>query len=270
MWLFPERQDRLRTRGVTPNATREEGALMQLPLVAPAPVVVEHAQGLRELCENRCPFQHFENSLTGLLVLSNKSMANLSRCLLESADKTNLSRFFSEAPWEEKKGNETRITDMLAQTAKSRRKAAQSCVIVDDTLGEHVGSVFEYVDRHYDHCEGRYPLGHNLVTTPYESGAVRFPLEVRRYRRDEEQTRGAEFVRKPFPEQEIPSAKKPHARRHKQGDETLRQDAEFAALYKQFRSKIALAMEVLEQAPARTVPFRNRTGGVHESEVSAV
>jgi len=106
---------------------------MQLPLVAPAPVVVEHAQGLRELCENRCPFQHFENSLTGLLVLSNKSMANLSRCLLESADKTNLSRFFSEAPWEEKKGNETRITDMLAQTAKSRRKAAQSCVIVDDT-----------------------------------------------------------------------------------------------------------------------------------------
>jgi len=81
-------------------------------------------------------------------------------------------------------------------------------------------------------------------------------INVRRYRRDEEQTRGAEFVRKPFPEQEIPSAKKPHARRHKQGDETLRQDAEFAALYKQFRSKIALAMEVLEQAPARTVPFQ--------------
>jgi len=153
---------------------------MQLPLVAPAPVVVEHAQVFRELFENRCQFQYFENYLTGLMVLSNKSMATISRCLLESADKTNLSRFFSEAPWEEEKVNRKRIIYLLEQTAECRRKAAQSGVIVDDTLGEHVGSVFEYVDRHYDHCEGRYPLGHNLVTTHLVSGAVRFPLDARR------------------------------------------------------------------------------------------
>ena len=55
---------------------------MQLPLVAPAPVVMEHAQVFRELFENRCQFQHFENYLTGLMVLANKSMANISRCLL--------------------------------------------------------------------------------------------------------------------------------------------------------------------------------------------
>jgi hypothetical protein len=130
-------------------------------------------------------------------------MANISRGLLGSADKTNLSRFCSEAPWEEEKVNEKRLTYMLEQTAEVRRKAARSCVIVDDTLCEHVGSVFEYVDRHYDHCEGRYPLGHNLVTTHLVSGAVRFPLDVRMYRRYEEQTRWAEFVRKYFPEREI-------------------------------------------------------------------
>jgi SRSO17 transposase len=113
---------------------------MQLPLVSPAPVVVEHAEAFRELFENRRQFQHFENYLTGVMVLSNKSMANISRCVVESADKTNLSRFFSEAPWEQEKVNETRITYMLAQTAaQRRRKAAQSCVIVDDTLCEHVG-----------------------------------------------------------------------------------------------------------------------------------
>ena len=193
---------------------------MQLPLVAPAPVVVEHAQVFRELFENRRQFQHFENYLTGLMVLANKSMANISRCLLESADKTNLSRFFSEAPWEQEKVNEKRITYMLEQTADVRRKAEQSCVIVDDTLCEHVGSVFEYVDRHYDHCEGRYPLGHNLVTTHYVSGAVRFPLDVRMYRRYEEQTRWEEFVRKHFPEREIPTEKKPRTRLHKEVDET--------------------------------------------------
>ena len=229
---------------------------MQLPLVAPAPVVVEHAQVFRELFENRCQFQHFENYLTGLMVLANKSMANISRCLLESADKTNLSRFFSEAPWEQEKVNEKRITYMLEQTAKVRRKAEQSWVIVDDTLCEHVGSVFEYVDRHYDHCEGRYPLGHNLVTTHYVSGAVRFPLDVRLYRRYEEQTRWAEFVRTHFPERAIPTEPKARTRLHKEVDETLRQDAEFAALHVQFRTKTALALELIEQAHKRPVPFQ--------------
>jgi hypothetical protein len=229
---------------------------MQLPLVAPAPVVVEHAQVFRELFENRRQFQHFENYLTGLMVLSNKSMANISRCLLESADKTNLSRFFSEAPWEQERVNEKRLVYMLEQTADLRRKAERSCVIVDDTLCEHVGSVCEYVDRHYDHCEGRYPLGHNLVTTHLVSGAVRFPLDVRRYRRDEEQTRWAEFVRQHFPEREIPRAKKLRNRLHKEVDERLLQDAEFAALHAQFRTKIARAIELIKEAHARKIPFQ--------------
>jgi len=229
---------------------------MQLPLVAPAPVVVEHAPVFRELFENRRQFQHFENYLTGLMVLANKSMANISRCLLESADKTNLARFFSEAPWEEEKVNEKRIVYMLEQTAACRRKAAQSCVIVDDTLCEHVGSMFEYVDRHYDHCEGRYPLGHNLVTTHFVSGAVRFPLDVRLYRRYEEQTRWVEFVRKHYPEREIPTAKKLRTRLHKEVEERLLKDAEFAALHQEFRTKIALALEVIAQANQRPVPFQ--------------
>ena len=229
---------------------------MQLPLVTPAPVVVEHAQVFRELFENRRQFQHFENYLTGLMVLANKSMANISRCLLESADKTNLSRFFSEAPWEQEKVNETRVTYMLAQTAAVRRKAEQSSVIVDDTLCEHVGSMFEYVARHYDHCEGRYPLGHNVVTTHYVSGAVRFPLAVRLYRRYEEQTRWEECVRKHFPEQEIPTERKKRTRLHKEVDEKLLQDAEFAALHEQFHTKITLAIELIKHAVARTVPFQ--------------
>ena len=229
---------------------------MQLPLVAPAPVIVEHAQVFRDLFENRCQFQHFENYLTGLMVLSNKSMANISRCVLESADKTNLSRFFSEAPWEQEMVNVKRIGYMLGQTADFRWKAERWCLIVDDTLCEHVGSLFEYVDRHYDHCEGRYPLGHNLVTTHFLSGAVRFPLDVRMYRRYEEKTRWEEFVRQYFPEREIPTAKKQRNRLHKQVDEILLQDAEFAALHEQFQTKIALASELIEEAVERNVPFQ--------------
>jgi SRSO17 transposase len=116
---------------------------MQLPLVAPAPVVVEHAEVFRELFENRCQFQHLTNYLTGLMVLSHKSMATISRCLLESADKTNLSRFFSEAPWQPEKVNEKRSTYLREQTAAWRGKAERACVSVAATLCEHVGSVCE-------------------------------------------------------------------------------------------------------------------------------
>jgi hypothetical protein len=60
--------------------------------VAPAPIVTAHAGAFRDLFENRRQFQHFRNYLTGLMVLPNKSMANIARCVVESADKTNLSR----------------------------------------------------------------------------------------------------------------------------------------------------------------------------------
>jgi hypothetical protein len=68
---------------------------MQLPIVAPAPLVTAHAEVFRDLFENRCQFQHFQNYLTGLIVLDNKSLTNITRCVLENADKTNLSRFFT-------------------------------------------------------------------------------------------------------------------------------------------------------------------------------
>ena len=67
---------------------------MQLPIIAPAPIVSEHAEAFRDLFENVRQYNHFVNYLTGLMVLSNKSLTNIARCVLDSADKTNLSRFF--------------------------------------------------------------------------------------------------------------------------------------------------------------------------------
>ena len=124
---------------------------MVLPIVTPAPVVASHAEAFRDLFDNQCEFRHFQNYLTGLIVLENTSMANISNCILDSADKTNLSRFFSEAPWHEQEMNDRRFRYMLEQTAPHRRPAKESSLILDDTLCEHVGSLFEYVDRHYVH-----------------------------------------------------------------------------------------------------------------------
>ncbi len=198
----------------------------------------------------------FRTRLPGLIVLPNKSMANISRCILDSADKTNLSRFFSDAPWFEEAANERRLSSLVEQTAGHRPPATESCLALDDTLCEHGGSLFEYVDRHYDHGEDRYPLAHNLVTSYYVSGAVRFPMDARVYRRYEEATQWEECVKKHFPGRAIPTSKKERQRLHKEVDAILLQDPDFQARHEQFQTKIALAIQLIEKAVERGLPFQ--------------
>src|SRR5919198_429743 len=204
---------------------------MQLPIVAPAPIVTAHADIFRDLFENRCQFHHFQNYLTGLIVLDNKSLANISRCVLESADKTNLSRFFSEAPWFQDRVNDRRIEYLLQQTKEVRGPKADALLILDDPLGEHVGSLFDYSDRHYQHGDDPYPLAHNPVTSHDGSGPVRFPLDLRWSRRDEALTQWEAWVHKPFPERSRPTAQKDRARLHKAVDPVLLDDATFRHLH---------------------------------------
>src|SRR5256712_924412 len=228
---------------------------MQLPIVTPAPIVTAHADIFRDLFENRCQFHHFQNYLTGLIVLDNKSLANITRCVLESADKTNLSRFFSESPWFQDRINDRRVAYLLQQTQAVRSPKTDALLILDDTLCEHVGSLFDYVDRHYNHGDDTYPLAHNPVTSHYVSGPVRFPVDLRLYRRYEELTEWETFVQKHFPGRPIPTTKKDRARLHKEVDPILLQDAAFEKLHKQFRTKIDLGIALLEAAIQHKVPF---------------
>jgi DDE superfamily endonuclease len=228
---------------------------MELPILEPAPVVAEHAMVFRDLFENQCQFRHFQHYLTGLIVLPNKSMANIARCIRDSADKTNLSRFFSEAPWREDAINHRRIRFMLQQTKPHRRRRRESLLVLDDTLCEHVGSLFDYVDRHYNHGDGTYPLAHNPVTSLYVSGPVRFPVGLRLYRRYEELTQWQAAVAQHFPDLPIPREKKARNRLHTQVDPVLLQDPEFRARHEQFRTKIALAIELVEEAIRHKVSF---------------
>jgi hypothetical protein len=228
---------------------------MQLPIVAPAPLVSAHADAFRDLFENRCQFHHFQNYLTGLIVLDNKSLANITRCVLESADKTNLSRFFSEAPWFQERVNERRLTYLLQQTQTVRGPKTDAVLILDDTLCEHVGSLFDYVDRHYNHGHDTYPLAHNPVTSYYVSGPVRFPVDLRLYRRYEELTQWEAFVHKHFPDRPIPTKKKERAQLHKAIDPVLLQDPAFEKLHQQFRTKIDLGIALLEAAIQHKIPF---------------
>src|SRR5215217_7403128 len=228
---------------------------MQLTIVAPAPIVTAHADIFRDLFENRCQFQHFQHYLTGLIVLDNKSLANITRCVLERADKTNLSRFFSESPWFQDRINDRRVAYLLQQTKAVRSPKADALLILDDTLCEHVGSLFDSVDRHYNHGDDTYPLAHNPATSHYVSGPVRFPVDLRLYRRYEACTQWETFVQKHVPDRPIPTTKKERARFHKEVDPLLLEHPDFQKLHHQFRTKIDLGIELLEAAIQHQIPF---------------
>jgi len=228
---------------------------MQLPITDISPIVSEHGPHFHKLFQNKCQVRHFDNYLTGLITLDNKTMSNIARCILDSADKTNLSRFFTEAKWSVAEVNDTRIQYMLEQTSKYRRRAKDSVLPIDDTLCEHVGNLFEYVDKHYNHTDKTYPLAHNLVTAHYVSGAVRFPIDYRLYRRYEEFTQWEAFVQKHFPDTTIPKRKKERNKFRRQVEETLLADPDFLTLHQAFQTKIALASELVEYAIARQLPF---------------
>ena len=230
---------------------------MQLPIVCPAPLVREHSQAFRQFFCDKRQFRHFQNYLTGLIVLENKSLSNISRCLLDSAHKSNLSRFFSGAPWSDVQINETRNEYMLKQTESHRLSVGESNLIIDDSLCEHVGSLFEYVERHYNHCERTYPLAHNIVTSHYISGAVRYPVDLELYRRYEESTQWEKFVAMHFPDQEIPKLREARKALHKEFDPQLLKDPEFRELHQQFCTKIELGKILIDRAIEQDLPFRS-------------
>jgi DDE superfamily endonuclease len=229
--------------------------MMELPIVAPAPVVTDHAAVFRDLFENQCEFRHFQHDLTGLIVLPNKSLANIARCILDRAERTNLSRFFAEAPWRADEVNRRRIRFMLPQTKPHRPSRHKSLVVIDDTLCEHVGRLFDYVDRHDNHGDGTYPLAHHPVTSLYVSGPGRFPLALRLYRRYEELTQWEAAVAQQCPDVKIPHEKKARNRLHKQVDPVLRQEPDFRARHAQFQTKMARAIDLVEAAIRSKVPF---------------
>ena len=128
--------------------------MLEWPIVAPAPVVSDHTAVFRDLCENPCQFWHFQHYRTGLSVLPNQSLAHIARCILDSADQTNLARGLSEASWREAAVNRRRIRFLLQQTTSHRQRRGDALVAIDETLCEHVGSLFDYVDRHDKHGAG--------------------------------------------------------------------------------------------------------------------
>ncbi len=75
---------------------------------------VEYSAAFQKLFRNCGQFQHFQNHLTGLIALDNKTMVNMTRCIIRNPDKTNSSRFLSTADGGPDEVNKERLACPLA------------------------------------------------------------------------------------------------------------------------------------------------------------
>lgn len=228
---------------------------MIVPVLNHPPMVKNFAPYFRDIFANQPEFVHFQNYLTGLVVAERKNFSQISRCLITGADYTNIDRFMNNPLWDGIKFNTRRVELHYRQTLKvDPRKVA--AFILDDTLDEHVGSLFEHISRHYDHCDNSYKLARNPVTSHYQRGEVSFPVDFRTYRTYDEATNWEAHLKQNFPELEIPKKSKERNKlKQKYEKKLLALDAEFARKHEVFKTKIKLAVELVEDAIERGLDF---------------
>jgi hypothetical protein len=157
--------------------------------------------------------------------------------------------------WSAEKVNDKRVSIMRERT-KHTDSWATGCLAIDDTLDEHVGSLFDYIAKHYDHCDGGYKLAQNPVTSHFVKGKVSFPVDFRCYRTYDESTDWAEHFLRNFPDIQIPkTSKKRKKLKKKYEKDLLEADAEFAKKHNEFKTKINFAVELINDAVERKLVF---------------
>ncbi len=114
--------------------------------------------------------------------------------------------------------------------------------MLDDTVCEHVGSLFDSVDRHYNHGDDTYPLAHTPVPSHFVSGPVRFPVDLRLSRRSAEITAWETCVQQHCPGRPIPTTTKDRARLPTAVDPIGLHDPACEKLHQQWHTTIDLGM----------------------------
>jgi len=228
---------------------------MVVPLLHHVPVVQSLARNFTSVFANAPEYQHFKNYLTGLIVADRKNFTQIAACLVKSADHTNITRFMNNPRWSGEKLNDKRIELIQARTQGDDAEH-EGLLILDDTLDEHVGTLFEHISRHYDHCDGSYTLARNPVTSHYVRGSVSFPIEFRTYRSYDEVTGWEGHFRQHFSEIEIPKTSRERNKlKQKYEKRLLAADAEFARKHETFKTKITLACELVDDAITRELAY---------------
>jgi len=128
--------------------------------------------------------QHAKSYVSGLIAASNKTIDDISRHVMPSTGERALNKFLGEYDWDEKRLNLERLAEL--QDHNETRWSKDGYAVIDDTFTEKTGNETPNVGRFYDHAEGDYIWGQNLVYSYYTDDKTGYPVRFRLYEKDAE------------------------------------------------------------------------------------
>lgn len=149
-----------------------------MPIVSHPSVVGFGLSAFRNVF-SRPQLRHFANYLTGLMVCAKRTVKGINDNFPAHLDQSALNHFLTDSSWSDDELDETRYE--LINTRLRELGFEDGVLIVDDTIAHKTGKQMEGVGVHFDVAQGRFTLGHQLVTTHYARGWASVPLDFEIY-----------------------------------------------------------------------------------------
>jgi len=213
-------------------------------------IIQKHGKKFKNLFKNKAQYKHFKEYVTGLMLCENKTFMGIQAKYVDTSSINSLDHFMIRAEWSEQEINNKRITYL--QQRNDTASKPDGVVSIDDTLTHKTGKHMDDAEYHFDHSTGKYVLGHNLVSTQYKDRQVSYPLDYRQY------------YRKPTQKQ----LHKQYKKLDKQMNffepkhyllEKLKLLLDYRRRLQRFKSKIALAIELIHHAEAIGIKAKTYT-----------
>lgn len=204
-------------------------------------IIQKHGIKFRNIFKNKAQYKHFKEYVTGLMLCENKTFMGIQSKYVDASSINSLDHFMIRAEWSENEINDKRISHL--QQRNDTASKPEGVISLDDTLTHKTGKHMDDAEYHFDHSTRKYVLGHNLVSTQYKDRNVSYPLDYRQY------------YRKPTKKQ----LNKQYNKLDKQIDvfqpkqyliEKLKLLLDYQRRLQRFKSKIALAIELIHHAEA--------------------
>jgi SRSO17 transposase len=130
---------------------------------------------------------HAKTYATGLAAASSKSVTGIAREVLPAQSERALNKFLTEYGWDEDEVNHERLEEL--QKHGETRWSQDGYIIIDDSVNQKTGEELPGAGRFYDHAEGETVWGQNLVYAFYTDEKTAYPLAVRQYDDDDDDTK---------------------------------------------------------------------------------
>ena len=146
------------------------------------PLFVNHYSRYFKDIVGSCLYDSFKSYLTGLIILSKHRISDIANISKLKISYEQLQYFLSDSDFDYELLNQRRI-NLLENNPKTSSKTEQGIGIVDDSLSHKTGLSIEAVGKHFDHCQHKYTLAHNIVTSHFLNSRTDWPINLTIYQK---------------------------------------------------------------------------------------